>query len=157
MDGFKTFILRGNVVDLAIGVVIGAAFTGVVNALVKSLITPLIGVFGGVPDFSALAFAINGSRFAIGEFINALLSFLIIAAVLYWLVVLPVNRLMSLRRTEEPAGPKTRECPECLSKIPIAARRCAFCTTAFAADGSVMMPSGDGSGGTLPAPRPATA
>jgi large conductance mechanosensitive channel len=146
MEGFRKFILRGNVVDLAIGVVIGAAFTGVVNALVKSLITPLIGIFGGVPDFSAWAFEINGSRFAIGEFINALLSFLIIAAVLYWLVVLPVNRLMSLRRTEEPAGPKTRECPECLSKIPIAARRCAFCTTAFAADGSPLapMPAGDG-------------
>ena len=128
MDGFKKFILRGNVVDLAIGVVIGAAFTGVVNALVKSIITPFIGIFGGVPDFSQLAFTINNSRFAIGEFINALLSFLIIASVLYWLVVLPVNRLMSMRRTEEAAGPRTRECPECLSKIPIAARRCAFCT-----------------------------
>ena len=133
MDGFKKFILRGNVVDLAIGVVIGAAFTGVVNALVKSLITPFIGIFGGVPDFSQLAFTINNSRFAIGEFINALLSFLIIATVLYWLVVLPVNRLMSMRRTEEPAGPRTRECPECLSKIPRAAKRCAFCTAQVAA------------------------
>jgi large conductance mechanosensitive channel len=146
MEGFKKFILRGNVVDLAIGVVIGAAFTSVVNALVKSLITPLIGVFGGVPDFSAWAFTINGSLFAIGEFINALLSFLIVAAVLYWFVVVPVNRLMSLRKTDEPVGPRTRECPACLSKIPIAATRCAFCTTLFAADGSplAMMPAGDG-------------
>jgi large conductance mechanosensitive channel len=155
VDGFKKFILRGNVVDLAIGVVIGAAFTGVVNALVKSLITPLIGVFGGVPDFSALAFAINGSTFAIGEFVNALLSFLIVAAVLYWFVVVPVNRLMSLRKTDEPVGPRTRECPACLSRIPIAATRCAFCTTTFAADGSVMLPSSDGSTSILPAPRPA--
>ena len=129
MSGFRKFLLRGNVVDLAVAVVIGAAFGGVVQALVKSFITPLIGAFGGVPDFSELAFAINGSRFAIGEFINALLSFVIIAAVVYFFVVLPVNKLMERYKTDEPVGPKTRECSECLSKIPVAARRCAFCTS----------------------------
>jgi large conductance mechanosensitive channel len=128
MSGFKKFLLRGNVVDLAVAVVIGAAFGAVVQALVKSLITPLIGAFGGVPDFSALAFTINGSRFAIGEFINALLSFVILAVVVYFFVVLPVNKLMERYRSDEPVGPRQRECPHCLSKIPQAARRCAFCT-----------------------------
>ncbi|MCC7104245.1 MAG: large conductance mechanosensitive channel protein MscL [Chloroflexi bacterium] len=128
MSGFKKFILRGNVVDLAVAVVIGAAFGTVVQALVKSLITPLIGAFGGVPDFSALAFTVNGSRFAIGEFINALISFLILALVVYYFVVLPVNALTDRFKGEGPVAPKTRECPECLSKIPPAARRCAFCT-----------------------------
>lgn len=128
MSGFRKFILRGNVVDLAVAVVIGAAFGAVVQALVKSFITPLIGALGGVPDFSELAFAINGSRFAIGEFINALLSFIIIAAVVYFFVVLPVEKLMDRYKSQEPAEPKTRECPECMSKIPLAARRCAFCT-----------------------------
>jgi large conductance mechanosensitive channel len=129
MSGFKKFLLRGNVVDLAVAVVIGAAFGTVVQALVKSFITPLIGALGGVPDFSALAFTINGSRFAIGEFINALLSFIIIAAVVYFFVVMPVNKLMERNKAEEPVGSKTRECPECLSKIPEAARRCAFCAS----------------------------
>lgn len=128
LKGFRDFVLRGNVVDLAVAVVIGAAFKGVVDALVKSLITPLIAAMGGQPDFSGLSFSINGSRFAYGEFINAVISFLIIAAVIYFLVVLPMNRLMSLRKTEEPVGPITRECPECLSKVPVRARRCAFCT-----------------------------
>src|SRR5215212_752436 len=94
MTGFRKFILRGNVVDLAVGIVVGAAFSNVVQALVKSMITPLIGVFGGIPDFSDWYFTINNSRFAIGEFINALLSFLILAAVIYYFVVVPVNRLM---------------------------------------------------------------
>ena len=129
MSGFKKFLLRGNVVDLAVAVVVGAAFKDVVDALVKSFITPLIGAFGGVPDFSALAFMINGSRFGIGEFINALLSFVILAAVVYFFVVMPVNRLMERYKTDEPVGPKTRECPECLSKIPERARRCAFCAS----------------------------
>src|SRR5579862_2246527 len=93
MSGFQKFILRGNVIDLAVAVVVGVAFGAVVQALVKSLITPLIGVFGGMPDFSALAFTVNGSRFAIGEFINALLSFLIIAAIAYFFIIVPVNRL----------------------------------------------------------------
>jgi large conductance mechanosensitive channel len=128
MSGFKKFILRGNVVDLAVAVVIGAAFGAVVQALVKSLITPLIGALGGVPDFSALAFTVNGSRFAIGEFINALLSFVILAAVVYFFVVMPVEKLMERYKSDEPVGPQQRECPSCLSKIPVAASRCAFCT-----------------------------
>lgn len=128
MSGFTKFVLRGNVVDLAVAVVIGAAFGSVVSALVEDLITPLIGLFGGIPDFSALAFTVNGSRFLIGHFINALLSFLLIAAIVYFFVVLPVNSLIA-RTTPKPSpGPATVECPECLSKIPVGARRCAFCT-----------------------------
>src|SRR3954468_20221913 len=127
LGGFKKFILRGNVVDLAVGIVIGAAFTGVVQALVKNLITPLIGVFGGIPDFSAWFVTINGSRFLIGEFINALLSFVIVSLVVYYVVVMPVTRLMDKYRPEAPAPAPTKECPECLSKIPKAARRCANC------------------------------
>jgi large conductance mechanosensitive channel len=126
MQGFRKFILRGNVVDLAVAVVIGAAFGTVVQALVKDLITPLIGAFGGVPDFSALYFTVNGSKFLIGDFINALLSFLVIAAVVYYFVVLPVSKL--IERASPPAAITTRECPLCLSKIPLKARRCAFCT-----------------------------
>jgi large conductance mechanosensitive channel len=133
MKGFRDFILRGNVVDLAIAVVIGAAFGAVVAALVKDLITPLIAAIGGQPDFSALDFTINKSTFRYGDFLNAVIAFLIIAAVIYFLVVVPINRLMARRKTDEPVGPLTRECPECLSKIPRAARRCAFCTAQVAA------------------------
>ena len=129
MKGFRDFILRGNVVDLAVAVVIGAAFTAVVTAFVRDLLTPLIAAIGGQPDFAALDFTINGSRFAYGDFINTVVSFLIIAAVVYFLVVVPVNRLMALRRSTEPEGPLTRECPYCLSKVPQAASRCAFCTS----------------------------
>ena len=129
LGGFQKFILRGNVVDLAVGVVIGVAFSNVVTAFVKDLLTPFIGVFGGVPDFSELTFTINNSRFLIGDFINAVLAFLLIAAVLYFFVVLPVNRLMERSKTEEPQAPATRECPECLSKVPAAATRCAYCTS----------------------------
>jgi large conductance mechanosensitive channel len=125
MGGFRKFVLRGNVVDLAVAVVIGTAFTAVVQAFVKGFITPLIGVFGGVPDFSTLTFTINRSQFAVGEFINALLSFVIIALVVYYLVVMPVTRMTD---RFSPAVPKTRECPECLSKIPLGAHRCAYCT-----------------------------
>ncbi len=129
MSGFQKFILRGNVVDLAVAVVIGAAFGTVVQALVKDLITPIIAAFGGVPDFSAWYFTINNSRFLIGDFINALLSFLIVAAVVYYFVVLPVQTLMDRFKGEPPIAPAaTRECPYCLSKIPAAARKCAFCT-----------------------------
>lgn len=128
MEGFKKFLLRGNVVDLAVAVVIGAAFGAVVQAFVKGFITPLIGVFGGIPDFSALSFTINNSIFPIGEFINALLSFLLIALIVYFFVVAPVNRLMERAKPAEPPAQPTRECPECLSKVPTAARRCAFCT-----------------------------
>ena len=135
MSGFKKFLLRGNVVDLAVAVVIGAAFGAVVQALVKDLITPLIGAFGGVPDFSALFFTVNGSKFMIGDFINALLGFIVIAAVVYYFVVAPVGRLMDRFAPEPPKTPPTRECPYCLSKIPKAARRCAFCTADLADQG----------------------
>jgi len=131
MSGFRKFILRGNVVDLAVAVVVGAAFGGVVQALVKDLITPLIAAFGGVPDFSALVFTVNNSRFLIGDFINALLSFVLIAAVVYYFVVMPVGRLLD-RFSPAPTPALTRECPECLSKIPAKARRCAFCTAVVA-------------------------
>jgi large conductance mechanosensitive channel len=127
---FQAFLLRGNVVDLAVGVVIGVAFSGVVLALVKDLITPLIAAIGAKPDFGTLAFTVNRSVFRYGDFINALLSFVIIAAVVFFLVVLPVNRLVALtQRRPPPPPPTTRECPECLSRIPLKASRCAFCTT----------------------------
>jgi large conductance mechanosensitive channel len=127
MRGFQKFLLRGNVVDLAVAVVIGAAFGAVVTALVKDLITPIIGIAGGLPDFSAWVVTIGPSKFFIGDFINALLSFVVIAAVIYFLVVAPMNKLMERMRPETPPA-TTRECPECLSKIPLKARRCAFCT-----------------------------
>jgi large conductance mechanosensitive channel len=127
---FKQFLLRGNVVDLAIAVVIGGAFGAVVSALVKDLLTPLIAAIFGEPDFSALTFTVNGSRFLYGDFINAVVSFVTIAAVLFFFVVKPVNVLVSRSRREPPADPTTRKCPECLSEIPVDARRCAFCTSA---------------------------
>jgi large conductance mechanosensitive channel len=126
---FKEFLLRGNLVELAVAVVIGVAFAAVVNALVEDLITPLIAAIGGKQDFSALTFTINDSVFRYGDFLNALLSFLVIAAAVYFLVVKPVNALMARRKTEPPVDETVRECPECLSSIPSAARRCAFCTT----------------------------
>lgn len=125
---FRQFILRGNLVDLAIAVVIGTAFGALVTALVKDLITPLIAAAGGEPDFSALKFTINGSQFLYGEFLNALFAFLVVAAVVFFFVVKPVNALMERYRTETPTEQETRDCPECLSQIPTAARRCAFCT-----------------------------
>src|ERR1051326_5185410 len=128
MSGFRKFILRGNVIDLAIAVVIGAAFGTVVQALVKDLITPIIGAFGGVPDFSALSFTVNNSRFPIGDFVNAVLSFVVIAAVVYYFVIVPVSRLTARFPPETPPAALTRECPYCLSKIPVRAVRCAFCT-----------------------------
>jgi large conductance mechanosensitive channel len=128
--GFKQFIFRGNVLDLAVAVVIGAAFGAVVTALVKDLITPLIAAIVGKPDFSAIQFEINGSKFLVGDFINALVSFLLIAIAVYFFVILPVNSVIArMRRGEAPPDPTTKECPECLSTIPIAAKRCAFCTT----------------------------
>jgi large conductance mechanosensitive channel len=130
MKGFKTFILRGNVLDLAVAVVIGAAFGAVVTALVKDLITPIIAALVGKPDFSNIFFDVNGSRFLIGDFVNALVSFLLIAAAVYFFVVLPVNTVMArIKRGEAPPDPTTKKCPECLSEAPIAARRCAFCTS----------------------------
>jgi large conductance mechanosensitive channel len=130
---FRTFILRGNLVDLAVAVVIGTAFTAVVNALVKDLITPLIAAIGGKPNFDNLVFTINGSRFAYGDFLNAALTFLLVAAVVFFLVIKPVNMLMDALRTEPEVESPTRACPECLSQIPLAASRCAFCTSAVAA------------------------
>jgi large conductance mechanosensitive channel len=133
LKGFRQFILRGNVLDLAVAVVMGAAFGSVVTAMVKDLLTPLIGAIVGKPDFSAIKFAINGSQFPIGDLINALVSFLLIAAAVYFFVVVPVNALMArIKRGDAPPDPTTKACPECLSQIPIAARRCAFCTTALA-------------------------
>ena len=133
MKEFRQFILRGSLVDLAVAVVIGTAFAAVIAALVADLITPLIAAIGGNQDFSNLAFHINGSRFAYGSFINALLSFVIVAAVLFFFVIKPVNALMNRRRTEPEVDMTTRECPECLSQVPIGARRCAFCTSEIAA------------------------
>jgi large conductance mechanosensitive channel len=132
MKGFKQFLLRGNVVDLAVGVVIGVAFGGVVTALVKDLLTPLIAALVKQPDFSGFTFTLNGSKFLYGEFINALLSFLIVAFAVYYFVVLPINALISRAHHEPPADPTTKKCPECLSEIPIEARRCAHCCSALA-------------------------
>jgi large conductance mechanosensitive channel len=133
MKDFKEFLLRGNLVDMAVGVVIGVAFAAVITALVQDLITPLIGAIGGKPDFRILHFTINSSVFLYGDFLNALITFLLIAAVVYFLVLKPVNALMARRRTEPPVAATTHACPECLSEIPIAARRCAFCTAELAA------------------------
>jgi len=130
LKGFKQFLLRGNVVDMAVGIVIGAAFGAVVTGLVKDLLTPFIAAIVKQPDFSTLTFTINGSKFLYGDFVNALLSFLIVSAAVYFFVVLPINALVARMKKEPPADPTTRKCPECLSEIPIEARRCAFCTSA---------------------------
>ena len=130
MNGFKKFMMRGNVIDLAVAVVIGAAFGAVVTELVKDLITPLIAAIVGKPDFSAIQFTVNNSKFMIGSFINAIVSFLLISAAVYFFVVLPMNSLMArMHRGEVPPDPTVKKCPECLSDVPIAARRCAFCTS----------------------------
>ncbi|HVH65655.1 MAG TPA: large conductance mechanosensitive channel protein MscL [Candidatus Acidoferrum sp.] len=129
MKGFRAFLLRGNVVDLAVAVVIGVAFAAVVTAFVKDLVTPLIAALGGKPDFAALFFTVNNSKFLYGDFINAIVAFLIIAAVIYFLVVVPYQALLARSRKEPPADPTTKKCTECLSEIPIGARRCAFCTS----------------------------
>lgn len=132
IQGFKQFLLRGNVIDLAVAVVIGGAFGAVVTALVKDLLTPFIAAAVGQPDFSAIKFTVNASEFLIGDFINAIVSFLLISAAIYFFVVVPVNKLTArLRRGEAPPDPTTKKCPECLSEVPIAARRCAFCTSAL--------------------------
>ena len=137
MKGFKQFIIRGNVLDLAVAVVIGAAFGAVVTALVKDLITPLIAAIVSKPDFSAIQFEINGSKFLFGDFINALVSFLLVAVAVYFFVVLPMNAVLArTRRGEAPPDPTTKNCPECLSSIPIAAKRCAFCATPLASTAS---------------------
>jgi large conductance mechanosensitive channel len=132
-SGFKQFLLRGNVVDLAVGVVVGAAFGGVVTAFTKDLLTPLIASVVGKPDFSAIQFTVNGSKFLAGDFVNAGVSFLLVATAVYYFVVLPVNAMVSRARKEPPADPTTKKCPECMSEIPIGAKRCAFCTSQLAA------------------------
>jgi large conductance mechanosensitive channel len=126
---FKAFVLRGNVVDLAVAVVIGAAFSGVVNALVKDIITPIISI-PGKSDFSSLTFTVNDSVFRYGDFLNAVISFVIIAAAVFFFVVRPLNLFLSLRKTEVvTSAPTTKDCPFCLSSVPAAATRCAFCTS----------------------------
>lgn len=132
MRGFKQFLLRGNVLDLAVGVVIGVAFGAVVTSFVKNLLTPLIAALVGKPDFSAYSFEINGSKLLYGEFVNTVISFLLVATAVYFFLVLPMNKLVERsRKSAVPADPTTKKCPECLSEIPIEARRCAHCTTAI--------------------------
>jgi large conductance mechanosensitive channel len=132
LKGFRDFLMRGNVVDLAVAVIIGGAFGAVVTALVKDLITPLIAALFGKPDFSAIVFEVNGSKFLVGDFLNALVAFLMVATAIYFFVVTPVNALMArIKSGEVPPDPTTKKCPECLSEIPLAARRCAFCTSAL--------------------------
>ena len=128
LNDFEKFILRGNVVDLAVGIVIGAAFTTVVTAFVADLITPLIGIFGKI-DLSRYSFTVNHSVFQIGTFLNAVISFVIIALVIFFFVVKPVNSLMALHKTKPSEAPTTRDCPYCLSSVPLQATRCAYCTS----------------------------
>lgn len=132
LKDFRAFLLRGNVVDLAVAVIVGAAFTALVTALVKDLFTPLIAAVFGKHDFSALTFAVNGSTFRYGDFLNALIAFLSITTVVFFLVVKPINALMARRRTRPDPDSETRSCPECLSDVPKPATRCAFCTSALA-------------------------
>jgi large conductance mechanosensitive channel len=129
---YRQFLLRGNVVDLAVAVVIGAAFGAVVTSLVADLITPIIAALFGKPDFSGLTFTVNGSVFRYGSFLNAVISFATIASAVFWFVVLPINHLMARLRTEPPVDHPTRACPECLSEVPKEAHRCAFCTSPLA-------------------------
>ena len=128
IKGFREFVLRGNVLDLAVAVVIGAAFGAVITSLVKDVITPLIGAVVGNPDFSAITLG----PILIGNFINALLAFLIVAAAIYFLVVAPMNRILARLHPTQPPTPTTRPCPQCLSEIPLKAHRCAFCTAEVA-------------------------
>jgi large conductance mechanosensitive channel len=133
MNEFKAFLLRGNVVDLAIAVIIGIAFGNVVSAMVADILTPLIAAIFGKPDFSALSFTINGSTFLYGDLINKLIAFISVAAVLFFFVVKPMNLLVARSRRQPPVDPTTKKCPECLSEVPIDARRCAFCTSPIGA------------------------
>ena len=128
MRDFKAFLLRGNLVDMAVGVVTGVAFAAVVTAVAADLVTPLIAAIGGQPNFADLTFTINGSIFSYGAFLNAVISFLVIALVVFFFVVRPVNRLMERRRTEPDVEQTTKDCPRCLSSIPVGASKCAFCT-----------------------------
>ena len=132
MKGFREFVFRGNVIDLAVAVVIGAAFGAVVAAFVKDLLTPLIAAIFGKPDFSGLYVELNGSRLMYGDFFNSLVSFLLVAAAVYFFVIVPMTAYMAYKKLGEmPTAPRTKQCPECLSDIPIGARRCAFCTASM--------------------------
>ena len=131
LSGFKQFILRGNVVDLAVGVVVGAAFGALVTSLVADILTPLIGAIAKVPDFSGLFFTINGSKFMYGHFANALISFGLVAIAVYFFVVTPVNALVSRTKREATVDPVVKKCPQCFSEIPVQATRCAHCTQAI--------------------------
>ena len=141
MSGFKQFLLRGNVVDMAVGLVVGAAFGTVVTSFVKDLLTPFIAAIVRQPDFSAIAFEINNSKFMICDFVNSVISFVIIAAAVYFAVVLPINALVA-RVKKPPAAPDTKRCPECISEIPIQARRCAFCTAILQGEPTLAKASG---------------
>jgi large conductance mechanosensitive channel len=132
LKGFAQFLMRGNVIDLAVAVVIGGAFGAIVTALVKDLITPLIAAIVGKPDFSAIGFTINSSRFAVGDFLNAVVAFILVAAAIYFFVVVPMNAVSTRFKKPEAAPAPVRDCPECLSEIPAAAHRCRFCTAAIA-------------------------
>ena len=132
MKEFKQFLLRGNVVDLAVGVVVGAAFGTIVSALVSDLLTPLIAAIAKIPDFSAFAFTLNGSQFMIGHFINAVISFVMVAGAIFFFVVKPMNMLVARSRKEPPADPTTKKCKECLSEISLEAKRCSHCAQAVA-------------------------
>ena len=133
LTDFRQFVVRGNLIELAVAVVIGTAFAAVVASFVEDLVTPLIAAIGGESDFSALTFEINGSRFRYGDFINALLAFLLVAAVLFFLVIRPANALLARAQSEQPEDEDSRKCPECLSQIPNEARRCAYCTAQLSA------------------------
>jgi large conductance mechanosensitive channel len=134
LKGFRQFMMRGNVVDLAVAVVMGAAFNGVITALVRDIITPLVAAIFGSRDFPAFVFQLHGSKFPVGDLLNAVLSFLLMGATVYFLVVVPVNTITThLHRGGNPADPTTKKCPECLSEVPIAARRCAHCTSPLTA------------------------
>jgi large conductance mechanosensitive channel len=133
MKGFRAFLLRGNVVELATAVVIGVAFGVVITAFVKDMVTPLIAAIGGQHDFSSMSFTVNNSKFLYGDFVNAVIAFVLIAAVIYFLVIVPYTAMMARAKKEPPVDPTTKKCPECLSEIPIDARRCAFCGEVVAA------------------------
>ncbi|MCA1691502.1 MAG: large conductance mechanosensitive channel protein MscL [Actinobacteria bacterium] len=132
LQDFKAFILRGNVIDLAIGVAIGAAFTAVISSFTENLLTPFLAIPGDAASFAEMDFEVSGSRFRYGAFIDSIIGFVIVAAVLFFFVVKPVNNLMARRKTEPEVESTTRDCPECLSSIPVAATRCAFCTAKVA-------------------------
>lgn len=129
LKGFKDFIFKGNVVDLGVAVIIASAFGGIVNSFVKDLVTPLIGAFGGIPDFSGILFTINKSKFLIGDLINSVISFLIISSIIYFLIILPMNKIQERIKKDKTVDPIEKICPECLSSIPIKARKCKYCSS----------------------------